>query len=584
MDSTVPFRRRAGSASESIRFRTALAAIAFASGLCRPAMAASGGVGTIRAAAAADYSLTVEPTTVVAGGAVTVAWTAPAGSPAKDWIAAYQDGDSGKAYKTFIYTNGATAGTWRTTGWGAAGHSFRFRYLYDDGYLQKAVSKSVTATAIAPACPEAGRTTSAIKHLIVIVQENKSFDAYFGNYCTAPVGSNPFCTTGPACCEKAPATLQGTARTLLTDQENAAFDPNHSMACEVSEINGGLMDRFVSGASCGGNPRNFAVSDRPTVGGYWDYAARYAMGDRYFQSAAGASSMNDMYLARGAYVFTDNSAVPDGPGKECADPASIRDFTEPTIGDLLDGCKVDWAWYGEGLNVKLTDHDTSHCYPQYYDPSDNPFLYYPAFRARQGANRDFSRFASDVAAGELPPVAYIKPLGIRTEHGGTLISAGVAFVKGVVDAVQASSRYKDNTLILLTYDESGGYYDHVAPPPVSAVDGIPYGPRHPFLAIGPFAAANTVSHVRLEHASIIRFIEWNWLGGATGQLRTRDAVVNNIGSLLDSAKTGTKVPWDEKPTAAVGKIGPAPRWPARKAAAGRDPAWWLGRKMAVPIR
>ena len=109
------------------------------------------------------------------------------------------------------------------------------------------------------------------------------------------------------------------------------------------------------------------------------------------------------------------------------------------------------------------------------------------------------------------------------------------------DAIEASP-YAANTLVLVTYDEGGGYFDHVAPPPTSSVDGKDYGPRVPTFAIGRFARRGYVSHVELEHSSIVKFIEWNWLGGETGQLGTRDAVVNNIGSLLDPDETGAPVP------------------------------------------
>jgi phospholipase C len=111
----------------------------------------------------------------------------------------------------------------------------------------------------------------------------------------------------------------------------------------------------------------------------------------------------------------------------------------------------------------------------------------------------------------------------------------------VVNAVNKSP-YAASTLILLTYDEGGGFFDHVTPPANAAADGKPYGTRVPLVAIGPFAKKNAVSHVVMEHSSIVKFIEWNWLGGTTGQLMGRDAAVNNLGDLLDAAKTGTAVP------------------------------------------
>jgi phospholipase C len=157
--------------------------------------------------------------------------------------------------------------------------------------------------------------------------------------------------------------------------------------------------------------------------------------------------------------------------------------------------------------------------------------------------RDFARLASDLDAITLPAVSFVKTIGFRTEHPGygDTISEGVAFVHSLVDRILASP-YAESTLILVTYDESGGYFDHVAPPPTSSVDGKDYGPRVPTFAVGRFARKGYVSHVEMEHSSIVKFIEWNWLDGATGQLGTRDAVVNNIGSLLDPAETGTTVP------------------------------------------
>ena len=105
------------------------------------------------------------------------------------------------------------------------------------------------------------------------------------------------------------------------------------------------------------------------------------------------------------------------------------------------------------------------------------------------------------------------------------------FVQGVVDAV-AKSDYARDTLVLVVYDEGGGFFDHVAPPP--SPDEHPYGTRVPAIAVGPLARKGTISHVQLEHSSIIKFVEWNWLS-STGQLGERDAVVANLGSLIDPA-------------------------------------------------
>jgi phospholipase C len=140
-------------------------------------------------------------------------------------------------------------------------------------------------------------------------------------------------------------------------------------------------------------------------------------------------------------------------------------------------------------------------------------------------------------------VSYIKLIGYKTEHpgAGTKLSAGITSSTALIDEILAS-QYKDLVLVLLDYDEGGGYFDHVAPPSPSPVDGKPYGTRLPVVAIGPFAKQNWVSHVTMEHSSVVRFIEWNWLGGKTGQLGQRDTVVRGIGSLLDQKATGIAVP------------------------------------------
>ena len=181
-------------------------------------------------------------------------------------------------------------------------------------------------------------------------------------------------------------------------------------------------------------------------------------------------------------------------------------------------------------------------YPCIYDPGDVPFQYYPSLRDKPEIMRDLAQLDTDLAGGKLPAVSFVKGLGFKTEHPGfgDKVSVGAAFVKGIADKL-AASPFASSTLVLVTFDEGGGFFDHVAPPATSVSDGKPYGTRVPTLALGPFARKNEVSHVVMEHSSIVKFIEWNWLGN-TGQLGTRDAEVNNLGSLLDPAATGVPVP------------------------------------------
>ncbi len=271
--------------------------------------------------------------------------------------------------------------------------------------------------------------TRQIKHVVVIVQENHTFDTYFGRWCTAPAGSAPTC---------APTTPRKIYTGVTT-----------------------IADLLLA------HGNSFA-----------DYAQGYA-------------AMKAAFLC----------------------PAAPADCP---------------------LHLPTTPCD--------YDPSDVPFEYYAQFRDDEATMKDYDDFAADVTAHRLPDVAFIKHLGYRNEHPGygTIISQGVDQVAQTVATITASP-YAADTLILLTWDEGGGFFDHITPPPANPVDDQPYGTRVPLLALGRFARHGAVSHVVLEHSSVVKFLEWNFLG-ATGQLGARDTNVNNLGSLLDPATTGVPVP------------------------------------------
>lgn len=397
---------------------------------------------------------------------------------------------------------------------------------------------------------------SNIRHVVVLVQENHTFDNYFARYCTAPTGSAPTCVDGPACCEAGPDhEPSGAPPIVLDDAANGGRDPNHTQACELAEINGGAMDRFVTGAGACSDPGNFAYAERSTMAPYWDAAQQGALADRYFQPLAGQSSANDMYFVRAQYVFNDNEFKPDAIGQACSFLPQTMSFEGLTLGDLLDQAKVSWAFYVEGYQTMIDAQKAGKCpapskdcpagvgiYPCVYDPSDVPIDYYANFKDNPRVLRDFGRFADDLANNTLPQVVFIRSLGYRSEHPGleTQLSDGIAFASALFETVAASA-YASDTLVLVTWDEGGGYFDHIAPPPLGS-DGQPYGTRVPLLAIGPFARPNAISHVTLEHSSVVKFIEWNWLGGETGQLGGRDVAIANLGSLLDPSKTGTTVP------------------------------------------
>ena len=387
-----------------------------------------------------------------------------------------------------------------------------------------------------------------IRHLVVVVQENHTFETHFGRYCTGtptPSASPIPCNDGPSCCEAGPDhDPSGALPVNLDDATHAHHDPSHLRECETEEIDGGKMDQFVTSTSCG-DPGNFAYADPTIIKPYWDLAAQGALADRYFQPVIGQSSANDVYLTFARWLFDDDDDAPNAIGHECSFIQQQMEFSQPTIGDQLSAKGISWKWYAGGYDAMVKARAGGHCpeapddcafglsvSPCVFDPADIPMEYEQKFVDDPQHLADFSHFASDVERGKLPQVVFVKPIGYQSEHPGegTTLSAGVAFVSGVVDQIARSS-YSGDTLVLVTYDEGGGYFDHVAPPGPSATDGQPYGTRVPLLALGPFARSNYISHVVMEHSSIVKLIEWNWLG-AVGQLQARDAVVANLGSLL----------------------------------------------------
>jgi phospholipase C len=417
------------------------------------------------------------------------------------------------------------------------------------------ISVIAVALSLSPTAHAAPPVKSKIQHLIVVIQENHSFDSYFGRYCTGPADVK--CTAGAACCEKAPESELGVKAVPsdLTDENNFCVDICHVQSCEVPH----LSYPAQTGMS-------FRYAKASAASYYWNLASGSALADRYFQPVAGASSSNDVYFARAGYGFKDNNIAP---------------LKTKSIADLLAGSGWKWSIYLEGyadwaaakkqggapipgpgcpppypeLCAKGPGNKPlmPHAYPCVYDPGDNPFAFFhdPPSAFHNDPNfKDFTVLADDINNGALPAVSWVRSYGYRSEHpGASTISAGTKFIDWILTRLQTSP-YFSNTLVLITWDESGGFYDHVDLPPsnteinpqTNKPEAIPYGPRVPLIAWGKFAKTNYISHVRMDHSSIVKFIEWNWLDGKTGQLSTRDVWVNNIGSMLDPAVTGASVP------------------------------------------
>ena len=216
------------------------------------------------------------------------------------------------------------------------------------GEADASVTDALAVDADSEAGSEAGG--NAVGHVIVVVQENHTFDAYFGRWCAAPAGSNPTCTSGPSCCEAAPTQdPSGALPVPLDDTENAVYSPNATKTCEVAEIDNGKMDAFVTDAGCA-DPRNWAIAPDTLVKPYHDLANQNAIADRYFQPIAGSSSSNDLYFAVAKEAFIDDAYEPNAVGSQCSANTNTTVYTgQTTIADLLQSAGKTITWYAEGF-------------------------------------------------------------------------------------------------------------------------------------------------------------------------------------------------------------------------------------------
>jgi acid phosphatase len=244
----------------------------------------------------------------------------------------------------------------------------------------------------------------------------------------------------------------------------------------------------------------------------------------YFGSGDGYRAVNTMQPpfqpSGNAPVDTNGS---DGlyadPGKGNTLPAQ----TQTTIGDLLTASNVSWKWYSGGWNAVVADrtlvykansNGTSDTTNQDFQAHHHPFNYYAAFDpvahadARTAHLKDENDLVADAAAGTLPAVSFYKPVGVYNQHEGyTNIAEGDAHIADLVSKLQASPQYK-NMMIVITYDEFGGVWDHVSPP---KGDLLGPGTRIPAIIISPLSKKNgTVDHSQYDTASVLRFIVRRW--------------------------------------------------------------------------
>jgi phospholipase C len=486
-----------------------------------------------------------------------------------------------------------------------------------------------------------GSTSTPIKHLVVIFDENVSFDHYFGTY---PYAANTDGTKFTAAKGTKDVnglytkiTKSGPIGPLLTSNPNEynpqrltrpealTSDMNHGYTAEQKAVDGGKMDLFVQNtesatpaAGCAPDfcPPGIVMDyfDGNTVTGLWNYAQNYAMSDNNWDTTfgpstpgalnvtsgniAGASVLNPTWATTNPSQPATSTAVNDGAMNGDIDPyydtcsdsshttqGALGKLSGQNVGDLLNLQHVTWGWFQGGFAPTSTNAGGAVCGSSHtniggglsadYSAHHNPFEYYastanplhtaPSSLADIGytdqANHeydisDFSDALAGTGGATLPSVSYLKAPEYEDGHPGYSDPIDEQrFLVNEINSVE-ESKYWASTAVVITYDDSDGWYDHQAPKVIngssdtatdsaictsvavtigSSNDRCGYSQRLPLVVISPYTKTNYVSSNTTNTASVVKFIEDNWLGGEriAGSFDKSSGSLDAKGGVLD---------------------------------------------------
>ncbi|MHB8467412.1 MAG: alkaline phosphatase family protein [Acidimicrobiales bacterium] len=398
-----------------------------------------------------------------------------------------------------------------------------------------------TTPVSAPASSGAG--IDKIKHVVVIMQENRSFDTYFGTYPGAdgiPAAKGQFTV-----CVPDPVTKS--CQAPFHDPSDVNGGAGHGAAAAVAAIDGGKMDGFLSVAQK--SPRGCAEPQNPScthsttpdvmgyhdareIPNYWAYAQNFALDDHMFEPNASWSLPQHLYMVSAWSALCSSSAPsschndivgPYSPAKQqqfvneaiATGTAPVQDaWTDITY--LLYRQHVSWGYYVEDGSQPDCEDGSATCPTKplsYRTPGIwNPLPLFTDVHddGQLGNIQPVQKFLSSAAAGTLPAVSWITPSQTNSEHPPASVHEGQAWVTNLVNAVMRGPDWS-STAIFLSWDDWGGFYDHVAPP---NVDTNGYGLRVPGIVISPYAKRGFIDHQTLSHDAFLKFIEDDFLGGA----------------------------------------------------------------------
>ena len=384
-----------------------------------------------------------------------------------------------------------------------------------------APSTTTATPAKSPTAKSGGTTASGvgihkIKHVIMIVQENRSFDSYFGTFPGAD--GIPMKDGKPAVC--LPDPLHGGCQAPYPDHADQNFGGGHFEPDVGPALDGGKMDGFVSDAEKTGYCKQLSSSapcqtdvmgyhTGSDIPNYWSYARHFVLQDHMFEPVDSWSLPSHLYLVSGWAALCPQPQNP----MSCRSyiqyaNAQRYPFAWTDITYLLHKDHVSWGWY--------LDHSAGAGVPidfRYRVPV-GIFNALPGFtdvgQDQQAGNiKPQAAFFTAARNGTLPSVSWLIPDLEDSEHPAWLVSTGQSYVTRLINAVMRSPDWYSSA-IFLTWDDWGGFYDNVRPP---KVDHFGYGLRVPGIVISPYAKAGYIDHQTLSFDAYLKFIEDDFLGG-----------------------------------------------------------------------
>lgn len=422
-------------------------------------------------------------------------------------------------------------------------------------------SSSINAPNQAPVTPPSSGP-SKIQHVVILFQENRSFNNLFMDFPGAETSSTGKCKpyqpsgSGPIICNESDPKkriVKMHSITLETCKCVGGTDIAHSHATYESEYDDKQMDGFDTiqfGTAGSRGPAKFypyAFVVRREVQPYWNMASQYAIADHMFFTATTDSFVAHQEILSGTTALNSHESLTDTPDQApwgCDAPPGtvtgvifsngrVNDFGGPfpcftqykTMADVLDAGGVSWKFYVNSLQSL----ETSGIRWNGFD-AIKAVRYGPDWKNISTPN---TTFFADVKHGKLPAVSWVIPELPESDHPASGSNLGPSWVTSVVNAV-GKSQYWNSTAIVLLWDDWGGFYDPVPPP---QLDYTSLGFRVPMILISPYAKRHYVSKTQYEFGSVLKFIEEAF---GTGSLGSTDVRANSIGDIFDFGQAPSK--------------------------------------------